>query len=173
MKKNVIFIADNNHYRIWPGKTYYDLITYVAQNSTQYNITIFWTDDAHNVIFQAIETFKPELIVFFITGCIRQECAGLTDIFNKNIPVACAMLDMFFPYHGKTDYKLPDALIHIGKQKNILSCYKSIFPEKVPGLVSLKCIEHPDFLYNLCLEILSRRDISKAPPVNLSLYSIL
>ena len=150
MKKNIIFIADNNHFRIWPGKTYYDLITYVAQYSTQYNITIFWTDDAHDIIVQAIDTIQPVLIVFFITGCIRQECAGLTDIFNQKIPVACAMLDMFFPYYGKTDYQLPDALIHIGKHTNIVSSYQTIFPKKVVTSFSSRFINNVRFKdYNL------------------------
>ena len=32
---NIIFIADNNHFRIWPGKTYYDLLTYVKNNNNR------------------------------------------------------------------------------------------------------------------------------------------
>lgn len=128
--KNILFIADNNHYRLWPGKTYYDLITHVSRQSTQHKITIFWTDDDREVIMQYIRDEKPELILFFITGCMEVECKNFMDLFSMNIPTACAMLDMFFPYYGKTDYVCPGSLIHIGKNKEIVACYQSFFPDK-------------------------------------------
>ena len=126
----ILFIADNNHYRLWPGKTYYDLITYMKDKCKKYTITIFWTDDDENVIDAFIQTFKPKLIIFFITGCIKVECAKFMHILNSDMPTACAMLDMFFPYYGKTDYSLPGSLIHIGKHNEIISCYQSLFPDK-------------------------------------------
>ena len=49
----------------------------------------------------------------------------------------------------------------------------SILPMKLPGLFSIKCIEHPDFFCNLYFDISFKRDISKPPPVNLSLCSIV
>lgn len=128
--QNVIFIAEFNHYKRWPGKSYYDLVTYVQKHTKNYKIHLFWTDDAKDRIIETIKTTSPSLIVFFITGCIKAECSNLMDIFQMKIPVACAMLDMFFPYYGKTDYTLPDALIHIGKNDGIVSCYQEIFPNK-------------------------------------------
>lgn len=127
---HILFIADNNHYRLWPGKTYYDLITYMKDKCKKYTITIFWTDDDENVIDAFIQNFKPKLIIFFITGCIKVECAKFMHILNSDMPTACAMLDMFFPYYGKTDYSLPGSLIHIGKHNEIISCYQSLFPDK-------------------------------------------
>jgi hypothetical protein len=64
---------------------------------------------------------------------MKLECAGFEYLFHKQIPVACAMLDMFFPYYGKDDYKHPDALIHVGKNKNIVDLYRSFFPTKFVG----------------------------------------
>lgn len=127
---NIIFIADNNHFRIWPGKTYYDLLTYVKNNNNQYNISLFWTDTEESQIYNAINSMSPILIVFFITGCIKVECSKFMKVFQSKIPIACAMLDMFFPSVGLNDYKLPNALIHFGKNKYIENCYKHFFPTK-------------------------------------------
>jgi hypothetical protein len=133
MKPNIVFIADNNHFRIWPGKSYYDLLMYSRANSKKFNIELFWTDQDVNMINEFINHTKPTLIVFFITGCIRLECKDFKFIFDSNIPTICAMLDMFFPNDAKEDYKIADSLVHIGKSSAVVNLYKSYFPEKFIG----------------------------------------
>ena len=133
MKPNILFIADNNHYRIWPGKTYYDLLMWIKFHTQKFNIELFWTDQDENMIEEYIKHVKPILIVFFITGCIRLECKNFKFVFDSNTPTACAMLDMFFPHDAKKDYEPPDSLVHIGKSNEIVNLYKSYFPEKFVG----------------------------------------
>lgn len=133
MKPNILFIADNNHYRIWPGKTYYDLLMWIKFHTQKFNIELFWTDQDENMIEEYIKHVKPILIVFFITGCIRLECKNFKFVFDSSTPTACAMLDMFFPYDAKKDYKPPGSLVHIGKSNEIVNLYKSYFPEKFVG----------------------------------------
>lgn len=149
-KRNILFIADNNHYRIWPGKTYYDLLMKITSSSTKFSIHIFWTDDDPKVIKYWIENMKPELIVFFITGCIKVECKNFRFVFDLPIPNACAMLDMFFPYHAIEDYAVTGSLIHIGKNDSIVSCYQTMFPDKYVSSFNSRFINTQKFKdYNL------------------------
>jgi hypothetical protein len=132
-KRRILFIADNNHYRIWPGKTYYDLLIHIKNFSTKFNITLCWTDDDPTIVKHWIADMKPVLIVFFITGCIKAECREFRFVFDLPIPNACVMLDMFFPYYALEDYAVAGSLVHIGKNKSIVSCYQEMFPKKYVG----------------------------------------
>jgi hypothetical protein len=66
-KQNIVFVAEHNHYRDWAGKTYYDLLIYIANNNTKYNISIFWSDQQKEYVIDQIEQIKPIFIIEYIT----------------------------------------------------------------------------------------------------------
>jgi len=131
MSSNIVFIAEEGHFKNWSGKSYYDLITYVRDKNEKYNIRIYWTDDNVNRVTNEILQFQPSLIFYFATG--------LTDpywqnIFNLNIPFYTLILDMFYSTriclencYKRENFK---GIIHIGKCQSIIDRYKNEFPDK-------------------------------------------
>jgi glucosamine-phosphate N-acetyltransferase len=130
VKQKIVFIAEHQHYKNWVGKNYYDLITFVRDNNTKYDITIFWTDDNPDIVKEQIKIINPILIVFFETDRIMHEQFNF--VFSLNIKTATVLLDMFYPTRTSNNFGIinSSALIHLSNSTNIVNCYKNIFPQK-------------------------------------------
>ena len=130
IKQKIVFIAEHNHYKNWVGKNYYDLITFVRDNNTKYDITIFWTDDNPDSVKNQIKNINPNLIVFFETTKIMHEQFNF--VFSLNIKTAIVLLDMFYPDKTCSNFGIinSNALIHFSNNSNIVNFYNEIFPQK-------------------------------------------
>jgi hypothetical protein len=128
--ENIVFIANQDHYKNWIGKAYYDLITYVRNNNNKYNITIFWTDDNPTIALDKIKYLNPIFIIYFETD--KTEFNNFDFVFNLNIPVAFALLDMFYINRIKNHYNIikSKSLIHFSTNQSMINSYSKIFPDK-------------------------------------------
>jgi hypothetical protein len=128
-KENLVFIAENGHYRDWAGKSYFDLLIHILRNNTKYNISLFWSDQPEEYVVSQIEQIKPIFIIDYVTGF-----TALKYIYDLNIPVYTAFLDMFYPstivYDDGLNKNTCRGLIHFANNNAIVKCYSDAFPHK-------------------------------------------
>jgi len=82
---NILFIPENCHYHVWPGKTYNDILVNYQKYSKN-NINIIYTNEYHNYDETKIKNMNLDLIVFFDTDTLRY-AKNFDYVFNMNIPI--------------------------------------------------------------------------------------
>jgi hypothetical protein len=128
--KNIVFLANHTHYRDWIGKTYFDLINYIASNNNSYKIYIFYDDEDSTYVYNQIMNIKPIFILYFETRVIEAQTFNF--IFELNIPYVVILLDMFYVNQIQNDYYIQNAktLIHFSLNKSIEHTYSNLFSDK-------------------------------------------
>jgi hypothetical protein len=127
----ILFIAEFRHYRDWIGKSYFDLINYVAANNIKNQIKIVYSDVEINNFIVEINEFHPELIVFFQTDRFY-ETSRFSFLFGLNIPIATVGLDYFYPSRVLSCQLMNrvDSMIHFSKNSSIEKYYSKVLPNK-------------------------------------------
>jgi len=127
----IILIAENNHYRDWIGKTYYDILVRYSNNSKN-KISIVYTDNYKNYNKEWFINENPDIIVFLDTDTLR--FANLFSyVFELNCKKFASSLDLFYfnncincPWIKKCT-----GLLHFGYASKLLTSYQEHFPEKI------------------------------------------
>jgi hypothetical protein len=149
---HIVFIAEENHYKNWIGKNYYDLLVYIRDHDKEFNIHIFWTDEKPDNVQKSIIEINPKLIFIFETDIIRNNTLKFEFIFNMNIPKILCCLDMFYPsmFILDTNMKYINGILHFSNNKSILSFYKDYYPDKYIDCIPSRYINTTKFKdYNL------------------------
>jgi len=123
----IYFIAEEGHYKKWGPKNYFDLLTHIEKYNKKHEIILFFSDEN---ILDIKE--KPDLIVFFDTDSYSPVLKKFEFVFNWKIPIAIALLDMFYPNQIRNCplIKKTFSIIHFGKAVKLVEYYQKIFPEK-------------------------------------------
>jgi hypothetical protein len=124
---NIILIAENNHYRDWKGKTYYDILTHYTKNSNN-KVTLFFTDENYSP--EIIKNFNPDIIIHFETNVLGY---AKQFIFNLNIPVFYCGLDLYYLDICKKCNNIQQCagIIQFSKSIDLENSYKRVFPDKI------------------------------------------
>jgi len=128
---NVVFLANCKHYKHWIGKTYFDLINYIAINNKSYQINIFYDDEDSKYVYTQIININPIFIIYFETKTIENQTFSF--LFQLNIPYAVVLLDMFYVNSIKNDFYIQNAksLINFSLNKSIKDTYSNLFNNKL------------------------------------------
>ena len=139
---NIVFLAEEYHYKKWTGKSYYDLITYIRDKNTKYKIHIFWSDDTTQNVYVKILELNPKLIFIFDTDTIQSHLLKFDFIFYFNIPKVLCSLDMFHlsKFYFDQNMKYIDAILHFSKNDAIVKTYSKLYPNKYIGSIDSRFI---------------------------------
>lgn len=128
---NIILIAENNHYRDWNGKTYFDILTHYTENSLN-NVHLIFSDKSNYYTKDIIEKLCPHIIIFFETDTLNT-LNYFSYVLELNIPIFYCGLDLFrfndcihCPNINKCD-----GIIHFSKSIHFENSYKIVFPNKI------------------------------------------
>ena len=123
---NLLFIAEANHYKNWPGKTYYDILTHYKHNSKN-NVKLIYTDETFTENVENID-----IIVFFDTDVLGY-AANYSYLFDLNIPIYACSLD-FFNFNECINcnwIKKCSGLLHFGYSSKLFNSYQKHFTNKI------------------------------------------
>jgi hypothetical protein len=140
--ENIVFLADEYHYKKWTLKSYYDLLTYIRDHNTKYKVHVFWSDDTAQNVYVKILELNPKFIFIFDTDTIQGHMLKFDFIFYMNIPKILCSLDMFYPsrFYFDPNIKYLDGLLHFSKNDAIVKSYSRLFPNKYIGSIDSRFI---------------------------------
>ena len=126
----VLLIPEQNHFRDWIGKTYYDILMHYKKYSKN-EIEIIWTDQFNMLNKDIIKKNLPDIIIFFGTDTLVF-ANKFNYIFETNIPIFACCHDLF--YFDKcincSYIQQCNGILHFSKASKLLTSYQNHFPNK-------------------------------------------
>lgn len=96
MNKKIVFIAESLYFRDMSAKVCNHFITYIQKKSSDFDITIFWTDQNIDFVKASINAISPSLIVFFDINSFSHTTKNFDFVFEYNIPVYLVIDDSYY-----------------------------------------------------------------------------
>jgi hypothetical protein len=128
----IIFIADYYYYKKATGKTSFNFINYIADNSDHY-IKIFYTDYNEYLSYNEILEINPDLIIVFEINAFQENTKKFKFIYSLNKPVYVFLDDSYYISsltHNCEYMNLCNGIIFWYNNERINNSYKIKYPNK-------------------------------------------